>query len=270
MPELPEVETIRRDLASVLIGKQILMVETNERKLLKPSFDRFKELVLNQKVTHVDRRAKVVQIGLTNKTTIMIHLKLTGRLLYRESALPRDTWQHVTLTLSDGQELRFCDLRKFGWLKAVPTNEVEKELGLLGPEPGRDLTLTHFRKVLGGTRRAVKIVLMDQSKIAGVGNIYANDALLLAKIDPRRAANNLNEVESGRLFKMIEKVIRAGLRYRGASDNHYLDAFGRKGHYQDHFVAYGKTGQPCPQCGSKIERVVVGGRGTFICPKCQK
>ena len=270
MPELPEVETIKKDLKKVLPGLKILELDFDEAKLLKPSVSAFKKRVLNQEITQVNRRAKVVEIQLKNTVSILVHLKLTGRLLFRDKADPVDEWQHVILELSKSKQLRFCDLRKFGWLKALTPEEVAEELANYGPEPAKNLTRDYFQKVMGSTRRAVKIVLMDQKLIAGIGNIYANDALLLAKIDPRRSANSLSVGEIKRLYEMVEKVIADGLRYRGASDNHFLDAFGRKGHYQDHFVAYGKTGRPCPVCGTKIERIVVGGRGTFICSNCQK
>jgi len=167
-------------------------------------------------------------------------------------------------------ELRFCDLRKFGWIKLVGN---KKQLGRIlsefGPEPLDDLDFGTFKKILTSTRRPVKILLMDQKKISGVGNIYANDALFLARIDPRRPANKVTEKEAKKLFQAIEKVLKAGIKYRGASDQYYLDALGHKGSYQDHFLVYGRDGKKCFGCQGKIKRIKIGGRGTFYCPVCQ-
>lgn len=269
MPELPEVETIRRDLESVSPGREILGVTTDTPKMVQPSPAVFTKLVVGQKILKVARRAKIIQLRLTGEVSILAHLKLTGRLLFRSSAEPADEWQHIVLELSGGCQLRFCDLRKFGWLKGVPTNLVEKEFAGYGPEPLGGLTLAYLVSVLASTRRPVKVLLLDQQKIGGVGNIYANDALFLAKIHPARPASSLTNEEAKRLLAAVEQVIQAGLDYRGASDNHYLDAFGRKGAYQDHFLVYAHQGKPCVSCGQKIVRTVVGGRGTFVCPHCQ-
>jgi formamidopyrimidine-DNA glycosylase len=127
-----------------------------------------------------------------------------------------------------------------------------------------------FFQVIRSSSRPVKIILMDQKRIAGIGNIYANDALFLAKIDPRRPANKVTEKEASKLFKAIEKVLRAGIKYRGASDQYYLDALGRKGAYQDHFLTYGRQGKKCFDCQGKIKKIKLGGRGTFFCPACQR
>ncbi len=271
MPELPEVETIRRDLGRLVVGKKILDVTTDSPKQVKPSLVKLKKPIVGAKIKKIERRAKVLFIFLSSGQILAIHLKLTGRLLVRKKGAPKDDWQHVVFSLSGDKELRFCDLRKFGWVKLVKDKkELEKLLGEFGPEPLDGLTLKQFKAILASSGRAVKLVLMDQKKIGGVGNIYANDALFLARIDPRRPANKITEKEAKKLLQALEKVLRAGIRYRGASDQYYLDALGRKGSYQDHFLTYGRQGKKCFDCGGRIKRIKIGGRGTFFCPKCQK
>ncbi len=271
MPELPEVETIRRDLNRLIVGKKILDIATDSPKQVQPSLAKVKKAVIGTTIKKIERRAKLLQIFLSNHQILVIHLKLTGRLLVREEGAPKDDWQHVIISLSGNQELRFADLRKFGWVRLLKDKkELEKLLSEFGPEPLDGLDLETFRKILASTSRPVKIVLMDQKKIAGIGNIYANDALFLAKIDPRRPAKKVTEKEAEKLLKAIEKVLQAGIKYRGASDQYYLDALGRKGSYQDHFLTYGRDGEKCLDCGGEIKRLKIGGRGTFYCPACQR
>ena len=279
MPELPEVETIRRDLSRLIVGKKILEITTDSPKQVKPSLVVVKKAIVGAVIKQIERRAKMLQIFLSNNQILAIHLKLTGRLLVRKKGATKDDWQHViiklktqNLKLKTGDlELRFCDLRKFGWVRLLKdAKELEKLLSEFGPEPLDDLDLETFRKILASTNRPIKIVLMEQKKIAGVGNIYANDALFLAKIDPRRPAKKITEKEAEKLLKAIETVLQAGIKYRGASDQYYLDALGRKGSYQEHFLTYGRDGKKCFDCQGEIKRLKIGGRGTFYCPKCQK
>jgi formamidopyrimidine-DNA glycosylase len=271
MPELPEVETIKRDLNRLIVGKKILGIEADSPKQLKPSPAAVKKAIAGATIKKIKRRAKLLQIFLSNGKILIIHLKLTGRLLVRKKDAPADDWQHVTIDLSGRKELRFADLRKFGWIKLVKNREkLEKLLAEFGPEPMDDLDLATFKKTLVSTSRPIKIVLMDQKKISGVGNIYANEALFLAKVNPRRPANKVTQQKVKKLYQAIEKVLKAGIRYRGASDQYYLDALGRKGFYQEHFLVYGREEKKCFDCGSKVKKIKIGGRGTYFCPKCQK
>lgn len=177
----------------------------------------------------------------------------------------------MVISLSGGKELRFADARKFGWFRLVRNEkELQKILKEFGPEPFDDLTLPVFEKILSSTSRPIKIILMDQGRISGVGNIYASEALFLARIDPKRPANKINSTEAKKLYESLEKVLKLGIQYRGASDQYYLDAHGQKGAYQKHFLVYGRQGQKCTTCSGLIKRIVVGGRGTFYCPVCQK
>ncbi len=271
MPELPEVETIKRDLSRLIVGKKILDVTTDSPKQVKPLLGKVKKAVIEAKIKKIERRAKLLLIFLSNGRILAIHLKLTGRLLVRKKGAPKDDWQHVTILLSGNRELRFADLRKFGWVRLLKDKkELEKLLSEFGPEPLDSLDLKKFKEILASSGRPVKLVLMDQKKISGIGNIYANDALFLARINPQRPAKKLSSQEAKKLYQAIKRVLRAGIKYRGASDQYYLDALGRKGSYQDHFLTYGREGKKCLDCGGKIKKTKIGGRGTFFCPKCQK
>ena len=271
MPELPEVETIRRDLAKLIVGRKVLGIETNSPKQVQPSLEMVKKAITGTTIKKVQRRAKIIQIFFSNGKIIIVHLKLTGRLLVRKKEDKIDDWQHIMLSLSGDKELRFADSRKFGWFRLLKDEkELQKILKEFGPEPLDGLTLPIFQKILSSTSRPVKIVLMDQQRISGVGNIYANEALFLAKIDPRRPAKKMTKQAGEKLYQALEKVLRAGIKYRGASDQYYLDALGHKGFYQEHFLVYGRQGKRCLACSGTIKRISLGGRGTFYCPQCQK
>jgi len=271
MPELPEVETIKRDLRHLILNRQVLDLSTDSPRQIRPSSERVKKVLLGAKIKDVKRRGKLLQIFFSNGAILLVHLKLTGRLLVRNKKDKEDKWQHVVLSLSGDKELRFADLRKFGWWKLLKDEkELEKILSDFGPEPLDDLDFAEFKKILSSSRRAVKVVLMDQKVLSGIGNIYANEALFLAGIDPRRPANEVSLEEAEKLYHSLEKALRAGIKYRGASDQYYLDALGKKGAYQEHFLVYGRTNKKCFHCPDKIRRIVVGGRGTFYCPTCQK
>jgi len=271
MPELPEVETIRRDLERLIVGRKVLGIETNSPKQVQPSLEVVKKAIVGATIKKVQRRAKVLQLFFSNGAIIIVHLKLTGRLLVRNKSDRPDDWQHITVSLDGGKELRFADARKFGWFRLLKNEkELQEILKEFGPEPFDDLNLVLFKKILSTNRQPIKLVLMDQQKIAGVGNIYANEALFLAGIDPRRPANKINSTEAKKLYKSLEKVLKLGIQYRGASDQYYLDAHGQKGAYQEHFLVYGRQGQKCPNCSGLVKRITVGGRGTFYCPACQK
>lgn len=265
MPELPEVETIKLQLEKFLEGKKIIGVEIKTAK----SFPDDKKKVLGARITGTRRFGKVLVVDLDNGYSLLVHLKLTGQLLANGTIGPHT---RVIINLEKGQRLIFNDLRIFGWVRIVKKQEVKDEsyIKKLGAEPLRDLTLEKFKQILTQTRRPIKIVLMDQEKISGVGNIYANDALWLAKINPRTPAGQLNSQTAGQLYEAILEVLKKGIRYGGASDQHYIKPDGTKGKYQDHFLVYGREGKPCAKCGEKIKKFFLGGRGTYWCSSCQK
>ncbi len=271
MPELPEVETIKRDLERLIVNRKILAIRTNSAKQVQPSLKIVQKAIVDAKITKIGRRAKILIIFLDNGKTLTVHLKLTGRLLVRKRGAPEDNWQRIVIDLDNNKELRFADLRKFGWVRLIKNKkELKNLLAKFGPEPLSDLTLEKFKEILSKSGRPIKIVLMNQKKIAGIGNIYANEALFLAKINPCRPANKITDKETKKLFQAIEKVLKTGIRYRGASDQYYLDALGRQGAYQEHFLIYRREKKKCLECETKIKKIKLGGRGTFFCPHCQK
>lgn len=298
MPELPEVETIRRGLEQVLPGRTIKTVEVRLLKAYQVAGPEDDSRVTGAKVVSVERRGKSLLIGLSTGLTLLIHLKMTGQLIYRERGHGKARKQpriklagghpttdmvlgefpkkstHVIFTFDNGSELFFNDQRTFGYVKVIPTEDLGAVplLKSLGPEPlERSFTLERFTTML--TRRPnakLKPLLLDQTFIAGLGNIYVDEALNLAKLHPLRTAGSLPPAKRHALFTAIKQVLRTSLRYGGTSDNTYVTIRGDKGDYLNHARAYHRTGEPCRTCGRLIERSVVAGRGTHTCPHCQR
>jgi formamidopyrimidine-DNA glycosylase len=280
MPELPEVETIKLQLEKFLKGKRIISVEVRNGKIFQGDENK----LIGGKVVGVRRFGKVTSIDLSNNYSILTHVKLTGQYIYRGPDLKNDVLSkkviggipgphtHVIFKFEKGI-LYYNDVRRFGWIRVVKTSEVETEpfIKKLGPEPLRDLTLKIFSEILSKSGRAIKVVLMDQEKLGGVGNIYANDALWLAKIDPKRPAKSLDINEQKDLFNAIITVLKSGLKYGGASELAFVTPDGREGKYQEHTLVYGMQGSICPRCKrAKLTKFFMGGRGTYWCPNCQK
>ncbi len=283
MPELPEVETIKRTLQHHIVGHMIQSVDIHLPKQLHGN----PENVIGAKIVEVKRFGKGLVIDLDNSYSITIHVKMTGQMLYKNQqttkqviagnakvdlhSLP-DKYTHVVFHLDKDADLFYRDVRQFGWIKIVQSDSVafQQYFKSLGPEPLRDLTLPMFRAILSKRKTPVKMLLMDQGLIAGIGNIYANDALFISKIHPQRPANTLSKTEQEKLFDAVEVVLRKGIEVGGASEWSYVDALGKAGKYQDFFQVYRKHGQPCPNCETTIETIRMGGRGTFFCPKCQR
>ena len=278
---MPEVESVKLQLQKYLVGHKVEDVEVKNTKIFQGDVKN----VVGAKVKSIRRFAKVLSIGLSNGNSILIHVKLTGQLIYRGPNLKNSPelskkvvggvpspHTHVIFKLDHGGVLYYNDIRRFGWLKVVKTKDVETSglVGKLGPEPFGKLTLEYFRNVLANTKRAVKVVLMDQSKMGGVGNIYATDALWLAKVDPKRAASSFAEDEQKELFKAIYAVLKEGIKYGGSSELAYVRPDGTEGSYQNHTLAYGKEGTLCPRCKkTKFKKYFLSGRGTYVCSTCQ-
>jgi len=287
MPELPEVETIRRGLETYLVGKIIENIEVRYPKIFTGDIVRCRGVA----VQRVRRYGKALVIDLDNHFSIVAHVKMTGQFIYK-GELSKDRviarkktgddvpgrHTHVIFKIKDKREKRkttdylyYNDIRKFGWLKVMPTKDVEQLsfIKSLGPEPLRNLTSEYFRELLNKGSGPIKSFLMDQKKIAGIGNIYANDALYLANIHPLRKARTLTDQESHKLFHSIETVLTKGIEAGGASERNYVNALGESGSYQKFFKVYNKQGMPCPVCHEPIEKMQLAGRGTFFCPVCQ-
>lgn len=272
MPELPEVETIRRDLEKALVGEKIISITYKVPKMLKPSPEVVLKGSVGKEVQSFSRIAKLLLVNLKEGGTLGIHLKLSGQLFIRQETDPEDKYNQVTFHFDNGLQLRFSEMRKFGFVKYIrDPGEVGTLLKEYGPEPlTKDFTEEVLTKLLHQSSRAVKVVIMDQKKIAGVGNIYADEALWYSKIHPERKANSLTGAEVKKLFKSINQVIKEGIEDRGTSVDTYLDAFGVKGKHDQRLKVFRRDKQPCLRCGTIVLKMRVGGRGTHYCPNCQK
>ncbi len=281
MPELPEVETVKLQLTKYLVGHKIEQVQINYR-----NFEGDPKLLIGSKFDGVRRFGKVLVLDLDSDCSIVIHIKLTGQLIYRGPNLKTVSklskkvvggvpgiHTHVIFNLDKEGKLYYNDVRRFGWLKIIKTEDVEKTgfVGKLGPEPFKGLTKDVFTDLVTRTSRAIKVLLMDQEKMGGVGNIYANDALWLAKINPKTPAKELTVSETVRLHGAILDVLSAGLKYGGASELAFVTPDGEEGEYQNHTLAYGHDGRVCARCKkAEIKKYFLSGRGTYWCPVCQQ
>lgn len=265
MPELPEVETITRKLRPDLVGRTIREADLRwSRTLAAPSPRKFKEQIRGQKITGVSRRAKYFILSLST-SHLLIHLRMSGDLLLRNSTSEPEPHDRLILKLSGGKSLAFNDTRKFGrvWL----TEEPQEILGKLGPEPlEAGFTPEWLYDALHAKHRQLKPLLLDQTFLAGLGNIYTDEALHLAKLHPLRLSDSVSREQAQALHEAIRSVLREGIRRNGAS----IDWVYRGGEFQNYFRAYDRAGEPCKVCGTKIERITVGQRGTHFCPNCQK
>ena len=270
MPELPEVETIARELRVRLIGRTITGAEIRwARSIATPSPAEFEQRVIGRTVQAIGRRGKFLLLHLSGGATLLVHLRMSGQLLLAPRLSPSEKHVRVVLTLDDGSTLRFQDQRKFGrmWLVRDP----QVVLGGLGPEPlAKDFTLDVFVRLIERRSGMLKPLLLNQSFLAGLGNIYADEALFRARLHPRRKANSLNEDEIARLYRAIRQVLGEAISGRGTTfDGVYRRVNGDSGGFQESLLVYGRTGEPCRECGTSIERIVLGGRGTHFCPHCQ-
>jgi len=270
VPELPEVETIARDLrradlpGQTITGTRVLW----ERSVATPNVMAFRERLVGRTVEAVLRRGKFLRFDLSRDETLLIHLRMTGRLYIvpsRDEVLPH---LRISFDLANGRQLRFHDMRKFG--RVYLLCDPQSVLGKLGPEPlDEAFSASDFSARLRRRRKMLKPLLLDQQFIAGIGNIYADEALFLASLHPCRRAHDLTDAEAEALYHAIRRVLVAALRDRGTTLNDYRTVTGQPGQHQESLLVFRRDGEPCPRCGHAIERLKVGGRGTHICPLCQ-
>lgn len=288
MPELPEVETIKNDLAAVLVGQKIIDVEVRLPKIIKSNRAVFRRTVKGQRIGSLARRGKLLIIELEDSDRyLLIHLKMTGQLIYRkgeqviagghsEGIMPANDvpnkYTHVIFSLSGGARLFFNDLRQFGYIKLVDAQTKEDELSVYGVEPLAEVfTPELLRERLRKRRTSLKCVLLDQSVIAGLGNIYVDEACFYAGIRPTRRADRVSIAEATVLHRAIGRIIRLAITHRGTTFNNYRDAHGRTGDFVRRLKVYGRGGEQCLKCRTSIlKRVTVAGRGTVYCPVCQR
>jgi formamidopyrimidine-DNA glycosylase len=271
MPELPEIETLRRELHPELIGRRITDVSVRwARSVDRPGRVEFRRRLVGRRINEVQRRGKYLVVDLDDGQSLLVHLKMSGQLFLRPMKAQADPYTRVVLTLDDGRELRFCDARKFGRLYLV--NDAAEVTGALGPEPlDETFTVDVLAERLAQRRVRLKPLLLDQTFLAGLGNIYANEVLHRARLHPLRRTDSLSRAEVRRLHWAIRDVLRRAIADAGASiDVWYRRTDGSPGNAQERFRVYGRAGEPCPRCGTPIQRIMVSGRGTHICPQCQR
>ncbi|MBO0699707.1 MAG: bifunctional DNA-formamidopyrimidine glycosylase/DNA-(apurinic or apyrimidinic site) lyase [Zavarzinella sp.] len=271
MPELPEVETVARDLRPLLVGRSLAGLRRS-RKALRQKWDKaWEKRLLGRRVEAVHRRGKWLLLELDGGAVLMVHLGMTGRFTVVAPEAPAEPHTHLVFRLDNAHELRFRDARRFGSVTYFPDRPAWEAFlgGRLGPEPWA-LEPGEWRGALQRTRRAVKAVLLDQTVVAGVGNIYADEACFEARIDSRRPGNALRPAEADRLLHAVRAVLDRAIEARGSSIRDYVGGSGQPGGYQDRFAVYGRAGEPCPRCGRPIRSVRMGGRSTHYCPRCQK
>ncbi len=275
MPELPEVQTVVNDLiAARLIGKTIVSAEVYWNKTttpLKPG--EFRTKIANQTISHIWRRGKYIVLDFQSDLHLLIHLRMSGQLQLVPHTHERSKHEHVVLQLNDGRDLRFHDTRKFG--RMILTQNPNKMLNKLGPEPlDQDFTCNQFRTMLKSRNRRLKPLLLDQTFIAGLGNIYVDEALWEAKLHPLKIAATVSQRKAIDLYYAIRKVLERSIANRGTSlgsgKSNFASAGQRRGSNVVNLQVFHRTEQACPRCQTKIKRILVGQRSTHICPKCQK
>ncbi len=286
MPELPEVETVRRGLSELIIGKVVTGEQHDTDKGFPNTVGDVTNFLIGASVTEVRRRAKVLMIDLSTNYSLVIHLKMTGQLVFvgdtrfgaghpndsLVNELP-DKSTRVTLSFTDGSKLFFNDQRKFGWMKLLPTPEIVNLpfMQKVGPEPlSNEFTPQDFiQRLARRPKTNIKAALLDQSVIAGVGNIYADESLWGAKIHPTRLVSSLSEAEMTLLYHELREVMNLAVEKGGSSNHTYVNAEGKKGSYMDFARVFRRENLACPRCGATIEKSRVAGRGTHTCPVCQ-
>jgi formamidopyrimidine-DNA glycosylase len=274
VPELPEVETVVRELRPYLSRRRLARVRQNSRQSLRT---RWRPLwgtaITGKRIDSVTRRGKWILITLENEAILVCHLGMTGQLTVVPASTPLANHTHLIFELDDGeQQLRFRDIRRFGSVTLFPSPKELEDFfasSRLGPEPF-DMPARYWRDSLRGAKRSVKAVLLDQRVVAGVGNIYADESLFEARLHPTRLACDLDNSEIDRLRRAVAKVLNRAIEKRGSSIRNYVGGSGLQGEYQNEFRVYGRTGKPCPRCDAAIESRRLAGRSSHYCPTCQK
>jgi formamidopyrimidine-DNA glycosylase len=286
MPELPEVETIRSDLEAGAVGKTIQKIEIRKKRLVKNDASVFRKTLKGNSFASAGRVGKLLIFRLSEGDKyLLVHLKMTGQLIYCEGeniiagghSLPKiqgclpNKYSHVYFVFEDDSHLFFNDMRTFGYLKLVGSDELARIKSRYGPEPlSKEFSLDYLRDLLARRRTSIKAVLLDQKAIAGIGNIYADEILFQAGVLPWRYAFSLTEDEMKKLFSSSRRVIRLAIKNRGTTFNDYVDANGNIGGFSRLLKVYGRAGEKCRSCGSRVGKTRVAQRGTYYCPECQK
>ncbi len=272
MPELPEVETVRRRLAPVLEGRRFVEVEISDPRLTRPHDpDETARELVGERVVEVDRRGKYLIVRFESGRALLIHLRMTGAVL-TGAAAEHEAHRRAVVKLDDGSDVAYRDVRRFGtWLLLEPADVEPYIAARVGREPlDAAYRASHLAAQLKSRRAPIKAALLDQRTVAGVGNIYADEALWRAQVHPLTPANELGAAEVKAVHKGVRQALAAGVRRQGSTLRDYRLPDGTSGTAQDRFKAYGRAGQPCERCGTPIDKIRVAGRGTWYCPSCQR
>ena len=272
MPELPEVETVRRGLERLVVGRKIVSVDVRVPKMIKTDLTAFETDIIGQTFQSIGRRGKYLLLNL-DRQVIISHLRMEGKYLIFEDEVPENKHFHTFFKLDNGSTLVYQDVRKFGTMELMAKSQVAAyfQKRKLGPEPTKeDFDVAEFTRKLSASKKLIKLYLLDQTLVAGLGNIYVDEVLWAAKIHPERQANSLQKAEINLLHDEIILILQLGIEKGGTTIRTYQNAFGENGSMQDYLQVYGKTDGPCPRCATPIEKIKVGGRGTHFCPACQK
>lgn len=268
MPELPEVETIIRGLQQQLVGLKIVRIRVNLPKVIRRGDI---SLLKGAAIQGISRRGKIILITLSNKITILVHLKMSGQIIYTSSEKPATKHTHLIFELSDGNQLRYIDPRQFGYFLLIKNSELSqiRPLTTLGPDPLK-ISLDDFKERISKRKGRIKSLLLNQSFLAGIGNIYADEILHQAQIHPLKPAQNISVPQIERLYQASKEILTEAIERKGSSIRDYLDSSGQEGNYQKLHQAYQREGKPCLTCQTKIARLKIGGRSSYFCPNCQK
>lgn len=289
MPELPEVETIRRGLEEKVLGRLVLKVVVSNPVALRSSKESFEKVLRGKSFDKIGRRGKMLIFFLKKDNSgedrfLLVRLGMTGRLVYfgKEDALwgsnsyeNKNSYSsrhcHIVFCFKGGGSLLFCDVRRFGYMEIVDKEKLEEKLAAFGPEPlGSGFTLVAFRRTLEGRKGNIKAFLLDQKRIAGIGNIYADEILFDAGISPLRNIQSLSSDEVKKIYTSIKKILKRAVEKRGTTFSDYVDASGNKGSYKNSLKVYGRGGKDCLGCSGKVKKIIVAGRGTNFCDRCQR
>lgn len=272
MPELPEVETVRRGLERLVLGRTILSVEVKVPKMIKTSYDSFLHDLPGQTIQVMRRRGKYLIFDF-GQLIMISHLRMEGKYLLFTDQVPTNKHFHLFFKLDDGSTLVYQDVRKFGTFDLLSKNQEEAYFTKkkLGPEPTKKaFKYASFERALMRSDKPIKPLLLDQKLVAGLGNIYVDELLWAAKVHPETPARELSKAAMKRVHDQTIAILQLGIEKGGSTIRTYRNALGEDGTMQDYLQVYGKTGQPCPRCASMIEKIKLGGRGTHLCPHCQK
>lgn len=285
MPELPEVETIKRDLNKRILNKNIREVKVSKPRIVKGSIQTFKKNLKGNSVKKIDRVGKLLIFVLKKADKYwLVHLKMTGQLIYMTKGkiipgghnypkiekLP-NKFSHIVITFSDKSKLFYNDIRQFGYMKVVNKRELEGILSSFGPDPIKNrFNKGDLLRIMENRKTNIKAFLMNQKNIAGIGNIYADEILFDAKIKPTRKIGSITKVEKGKLYFSIGKILKKAIEKRGTTFSNYVDGKGNKGNFTNYLKVYQREGEKCYGCGKKIKRIKIAGRGTHYCANCQR